>query len=155
MNMDYALCQALNYKPEGITRTLVFYDIMCQYWKRFFQRVNDSPYLNIPDGMEFQRAIGLFHVHGHQDSCLYRFAPNFIKGAGQVDGEILETLWAPLNKIASSTRSMTKAHRQEIIDVHMNDSNWKKLVGMGMRMSFVSFTNTPAHQTQLIHCVES
>lgn len=60
------------------------------------------------------------------------FAPNYIPGAGRVDGEILETLWAPLIKVASSTRAMSKAHRQEILDDHMNDSNWKKLVKMGM-----------------------
>ena len=47
-----------------------------------------------------------------------------------VDGEVLETLWAALNKIADSTRSQSTAHRRETLDDHMNDSNWKKLVGL-------------------------
>ncbi|KAI6027081.1 hypothetical protein EDC04DRAFT_2545258, partial [Pisolithus marmoratus] len=34
-------------------------------------------------------------------------------GAGHLDGEILETLWAPFNKITPTARSMTQAHRQE------------------------------------------
>ncbi|KAI6042083.1 hypothetical protein EDC04DRAFT_2601224 [Pisolithus marmoratus] len=55
---------------------------------------------------------------------------NFIKGAGHLDGEILETLWAPFNKISPTARSMTQAHRQEVYDDHMRGSNWKKLVGM-------------------------
>ncbi|KAN0105201.1 hypothetical protein V8E52_011274 [Russula decolorans] len=54
----------------------------------------------------------------------------FLKGAGHIDGEILETLWASFNKISPSARSMTLAHRQELYDDHMRDSNWKKLVGI-------------------------
>jgi hypothetical protein len=130
MNMDYALCEALKYNMGGIKDVLVFYDIMCQYWKNFHHRISSSPHLTIPPGLKFQRAIGLFHVHGHQDTCFARFAPNFIQGAGQVDGEILESLWAPLNLISGSTRSMSTAHRKEILDDHMNTSNWKKLIRM-------------------------
>ncbi|KAG1821442.1 hypothetical protein DFJ58DRAFT_849975 [Suillus subalutaceus] len=59
-----------------------------------------------------------------------RYSLNFIQGAGQVDGEILETLWAPFNKISPTARSMSQAHRQEVLDDHMCDSNWKKLVGI-------------------------
>ncbi|KAG2035936.1 hypothetical protein BDR03DRAFT_824155, partial [Suillus americanus] len=60
-----------------------------------------------------------------------RYSLNFILGAGQVDGEILETLWAPFNKISPTARSMGQAHRQEILDDHMRNSNWKKLVQIG------------------------
>ena len=52
-----------------------------------------------------------------------------------MDGEILETLWAPFNKISPSARSMTSAHHQELYDDHMRDSNWKKLVGLGGSLS--------------------
>ncbi|KAG6325966.1 hypothetical protein ID866_13123 [Astraeus odoratus] len=74
----------------------------------------------------------MFHVHGHQDECNSPYSPNFIVGAGQVDGEILETLWSSLNKISGSTCAMSFAHSQEILDDHMNDSNWKKIVKLGM-----------------------
>ena len=47
-----------------------------------------------------------------------------------VNGEVLETLWAALNKISDSARSQSTAHRRETLDDHMNDSNWKKLVGL-------------------------
>ena len=54
----------------------------------------------------------------------------FVLGAGQLDGEILETLWAEFNKISSSAGAMSGSHRREVYDDHMWDSNWKKLVGI-------------------------
>ncbi|KAG1730928.1 hypothetical protein EDD22DRAFT_788602, partial [Suillus occidentalis] len=41
-----------------------------------------------------------FHLSAHKLPCFVRFSLNFVNGAGQVDGEILETLWAPFNKIS-------------------------------------------------------
>jgi len=40
-------------------------------------------------------------------------------------------LWAPLNEISRSMREMLMLHCREVIDNHMNDSNWKKLVDLG------------------------
>ena len=95
------------------------------------ERVNDSTFLKLPDNLELRLGIGLFHIHGHQDTCLARYSPSFIEGGRQIDGETIETLWAPLNEISQSTRGMSTSHRQEVIDDHMNDSNWKKLIGVG------------------------
>ncbi|KAN0129865.1 hypothetical protein V8E53_012337 [Lactarius tabidus] len=114
INMDYSLCKALSYNMDDIPVALVMYDIMCQYGVHLKERL--------------QTGIGLFHIHGHQDSCLPRYSPSYIPGAKQVDGEIIETLWAPLNNISRSIRGMSLAHRQEVLDVHMNHSNWKKMV---------------------------
>ncbi|KAF8264641.1 hypothetical protein EI94DRAFT_1498604, partial [Lactarius quietus] len=75
----------------------VMYDIMCQYGVHLSDRVEKSPELSIANSLELRTGIGLFHIHGHQDSCLPRFSPSYITGAKQVDGEIIETLWAPLN----------------------------------------------------------
>ena len=70
-------------------------------------------------------------MHGHEDELFARYASTFIPGVGIVDGEIIETLWEPLNHIAPSTRKVTPEHCQEIINDHMNDSNWKKMLWMG------------------------
>ncbi|KIJ60697.1 hypothetical protein HYDPIDRAFT_98394, partial [Hydnomerulius pinastri MD-312] len=67
--------------------------------------------------------IGLFHIHGHQDICLSRYSPDLIPGISKVDGEVLETLWSQLNEICGSTHSMTAAHRREVLNDHMLDSN--------------------------------
>jgi len=130
MNMDYVLCQSLQ-RLGGIPLVIVLYDVMCQYWKNLKNRVDQSPYLHLDPDLVMHKGIGLFHVHGHKDECMPMFAPTYIPGAGNVDGEILETLWAPIEKVSGSTRAMTTSHRQETLDDHMNDSNWKTLVGMG------------------------
>ena len=98
--MDYSICQALSYNMENIEVDLVMYDIMCQYQVNFQQRVANSPELSIPSSLELWKGIRLLHIHEHQDSCLPCFSPSYIMGAKQVDGKIIETLWAPLNNIS-------------------------------------------------------
>jgi hypothetical protein len=129
--MDYSIFKALNFNMEGIEAALISYDVMCQWSVHMLDRVNGSDYLKLPDNLDLRLAIGLFHIHGHQDTCLARYSPSFIKGGRQIDGETIETLWAPLNEITRSTRGMSTSHRREVIDDHMNDSNWKKLIGLG------------------------
>ena len=76
-------------------------------------------------------AIGLFHVHGHQDTCFFRYATTFIPGAAVVAGKILESLWAVLNAVTPAMRTATLAHHAETMDDHMTDSNHKKCLAMG------------------------
>jgi len=130
MNMDYALCEALQHNMHGVTRALTFYDINCQYHKHFHQRVRNNPYLTVHAALKIVPGIGLWHVHGHQDSCYVRYASNFIEGAGRIDGEIMETLWSPLNLISPSARGMSSPHRKECLDYHMNDCNFMKMIRM-------------------------
>ncbi|PIL25832.1 hypothetical protein GSI_11585 [Ganoderma sinense ZZ0214-1] len=125
-NMDYVLNWILAWL-NGLTCILVLYDIMCQYFTHLRARFEQSPFLTMPVGLTIQRGIGQFHVHGHVAQCFARFSTNFISGAGMQDGEIIETLWNQTNAIADSTKGMSSAHRREVIDDHMNDSNWKKL----------------------------
>ncbi|KAH9020129.1 hypothetical protein EDB85DRAFT_1872687, partial [Lactarius pseudohatsudake] len=130
-NMDYSIFKALNFNMEGIEAALISYDVMCQWSVHMMERVNGSNYLKLLDNLELRLAIGLFHIHGHQDTCLARYLPSFIEGGRQIDSETIETLWAPLNEISRSTRGMSTSHRWEVIDDHMNDSNWKKLIDIG------------------------
>lgn len=130
--MDYAFVFAINYIPLLLT-ILMLYDIMCQFWVNFLRRIATVPdFLSLPASIQIKRGIGLFHIHGHVNECFPRYAPTFIPDAGMLDGEIVETLWNPLNHTASSARVMTWYHRQEYLDAHMGDSNWKKLVRIGV-----------------------
>ena len=61
----------------------------------------------MPKFKEFIAAVGKFHISAHVKECFALFSPNFIKGIGQVDSEILEMLWAALNLISKSARTMT------------------------------------------------
>jgi hypothetical protein len=130
MNMDYALCEASQHNMEGITRAVTFYDINCQYNKHFRVRVDRSRFLEMAPELNIIPGIGLWHVHGHQDSCYVRYASNFIDGIGRIDGEIMETLWARLNLISPAARGMSSPHRQECLDYQMNDSNFCKMIRM-------------------------
>ncbi|TFK79311.1 hypothetical protein K466DRAFT_606244 [Polyporus arcularius HHB13444] len=125
-NIDWILHWILAFL-NGLSIVLVCYDIMCQYFVHLRERFEKSPHLHMPAGLQFLRGIGQFHVHGHLTRCFPRFSLNFIKGAGVQDGEILETLWNKVKGIADSTRGMGLAHRHELIDDRMNDSNWTKL----------------------------
>ena len=133
MNMDWSLCEALaNTNVQGLQQVLHIYDINCQYYCQLQDHIRQNPLLQVPVGLQLIHGIGLFHVHGHKDECLYRWATSYIPNARVVDGEILETLWAVLNTISASTRTASLAHRSELLDDHMGDSNFKKLLNISM-----------------------
>jgi Kyakuja-Dileera-Zisupton transposase len=131
MNMDYSICQALSYETNPIGSALIIYDVACQWFLNFHRCVQDNPFLSLGPISDLIPAVGKFHLAAHVPSCFAKFSLNFVQGAGQLDGEILETLWSEFNKVSTSARSASKAHRSEIYDDHMRDSNWKKLVDMG------------------------
>jgi hypothetical protein len=126
-NVDFAFLNALkhtNVAPEQ--GTLLIYDIACQYFVHLRDRIG----MHLPDGLQVDAAIGLFHVHAHKDECFFRYATSFIPGAGVVAGEILESLWSSLNSISPTARTATLAHRAEMLDDHACDSNHKKILGI-------------------------
>lgn len=130
-SVDYSKSKAFETtNVKKIRKILDIYDVMCQYFKKLGLRFDRSEFLTMPDFI-IDKAIGQFHVHGHKDVCYFRFSTAFIPGAGEVDGEGCERLWAVLNKISWSARTTTLAHRAEILDDHTNDSNWKKLTNIG------------------------
>lgn len=129
--MDYAFRQAMGRSLPRVKSFLLLYDIMCQWYVNFRRRCYESPRLDaVPPDVRIQRGIGLFHVHGHKAECFARYSPSLISGAGMVDGEIIETLWSSLNDVAGSTRSSSTFTRQELLDAHMDYSNWKKTTRM-------------------------
>jgi hypothetical protein len=106
---------------------LIIYDICCQWYKHFRERISESEWLEMWENIVITPAVGKWHLAAHVRECFSRFSLNFIEGSAQVDGEILETLWSGLDLVAGITQAMSVAHRQEVLDDYMNDSNWKKL----------------------------
>ena len=86
----------------------------CQWHKNFSTRIKRCPALSWPEEIEIVPAIGKFHLSAHKPYCFPRFSLMYLKGAGHMDGEILETLWASFNKISPFARSMSLAHCQEL-----------------------------------------
>jgi hypothetical protein len=132
VNMDYAISEVFRQLPDEIKEFLLIYDISCQWVIHWIARFMAGKHLLYREDLELTAAVGKFHLGAHILECFWEFSLNFMEGAGQVDGEILETLWASLDKVVGSTRSMSRAHRQEVLDDYMKDSNWKKLIGAGM-----------------------
>jgi hypothetical protein len=127
--MDYVLNRALQQSP--LTKQVILsYDINCQYSIHLLDCLKKGhPYLNQPLA-NILFAIGSFHLGAHVTDCFHQYSLHFMQGAGTIDGEILETLWVSQNKLASSTQAMSQAHRSEVLDDIMGDSDWKKVFGL-------------------------
>src|ERR1700677_4767300 len=97
MNIDYVICQALNYQTQGLRGAINLYNVSCRWILNFRDRVAAGEYLNFPDFEQFVAAVGKFHISAPIKKCFVLVSPNFIKGIGQIDGGILKTLWAALN----------------------------------------------------------
>ena len=129
-NMDYSICQALKRFPQH-TLALVIYDICCQWCIHFHDCVSESEFLEVWESLEITPAVGKWHLAAHVAACFHKFSLNFIEGAAQVEGEIMEILWSGLDEVAGLTQGMSLAHHQEVLDDYMNDSNWRKILRIG------------------------
>lgn len=110
---------------------LMHYDIGCEFCRKFWQRAEANTHLTYNQKLKIYFAIGEFHVHGHKEECYVRYSSLYKRLAGINSGEILESLWSGMNLVFPATRSMTAAHRGEVIDDHMNHSNKQKLEKIG------------------------
>jgi hypothetical protein len=52
MNIDYCVSEAMKFNMDGIRRSILLYDIMCQYWKNLTKRFDGNPYLTFLEGVE-------------------------------------------------------------------------------------------------------
>lgn len=124
--MDYSACNALSFGTAGLKEAAVLYDVACQYSINFKQRIQNSSFLHMPIFDKLLFGVGKFHLGAHVDKCFFKFSLNFIRGMGQVDGEVVETLWSRFKRLAQTWSAMGYASRQENTDSHMLDSNAKK-----------------------------
>ncbi|EFI26753.1 hypothetical protein CC1G_15677 [Coprinopsis cinerea okayama7 len=135
MNMDYGLCGAIISTGASKAKRLnLLYDIACQYHLHLAKRLKEGRYLTHWDSLELVFGIGKFHVFGHQERCFARHSPLFIEGSGWTAGEILESLWSVLNEAAKPTQTMTLAHRTEVLDALIADSNFKKMINLVLQL---------------------
>jgi hypothetical protein len=125
--MDYSIYQALKRFPRHV-QALIIYDICCQWCINFRQCVSESEFLKLFDSLEITGAIGKWHLAAHIPECFPKFSLNFVEGAGEVDGKILETLWSDMDEVSGMAQAMSISHHQEVVNEHMNDSNWRKII---------------------------
>ncbi|KAG1890021.1 hypothetical protein F4604DRAFT_1673521 [Suillus subluteus] len=142
MNMDYALCEGLKHNADGIQCALTFYDVNCQYHKYLKDCIADNPFLDIQPELEIIPGIGLWHVHGHQDSCydyegkaLCRKFRQAVKGVAdsKMAFEKLDQTananqvreWEEQEKLAQQRRTIDPK-AMDIYEVRMQKGVWEK-----------------------------
>lgn len=91
MNIDYAICQTLQQMAFSEC-VLAIYDIACQWSVHFDEWVEASEMLIKPLSQNLIPTIRKFHLGANIPECFPMFTLNFVKGTGQIDGKILETL---------------------------------------------------------------
>ena len=131
VNMDYILLGALS--GSTVNRLCIVYDIVCQWHKKFADRM-----LMFPEDMRFdlankriEFAVPKGHLNGHGDACKANFSLNFLPGSGRTDGEGVERDWATMNALVASTQEMMPGNRHETIEDHWNYWNWQKVLRLG------------------------
>ena len=130
--MDFFFYSGL--KDTLIKCVVVSYDIACQWYKKFYSRMAEAfPSLwciNTLD-VDIRFLVPKFHLPAHIEKCQQSFSFNYAKFVGRTDGEAPERGWSDLNGLAYSTREMGPGARQDTIEDHLGDWNWKKIIDMG------------------------
>ncbi|RPD52385.1 hypothetical protein L226DRAFT_474292, partial [Lentinus tigrinus ALCF2SS1-7] len=119
-----------------ILASLLFsYDIVCQWCKNFFKRMDD----NFPPAMRIDRAkvqdirfaIPKKHYRVHGGEPHSRWSLNYLKHVGRTYGEWIEAHWSHMNPLALSTREMGQGMRHETYNDHWGAWNWQKTISFG------------------------
>ena len=134
VNFDFALVQVLLQQLRaGVQRVVISYDIACKYSIHFMKRIIHSSWpLVTPDEwrrlqrMEIVWLVPKFHLAAHIEGCTDRFSFNWTKDVGRTCGESVESNWASLNGLATSSREM---------GLVTAETRWRMLgvIGIGVR----------------------
>jgi hypothetical protein len=81
--------------------------------------------------LEITSAIGKWHLATHIAEFFLKFTLNFVEGAGQVEGEILEIMWYGMDEMAGLALTMSIVH---LVDDYMNDRNWGEIIQIGRKL---------------------
>ncbi|KAJ7059879.1 hypothetical protein C8F01DRAFT_1253971 [Mycena amicta] len=131
-NMDYIFLHAI--ADARVKRTLLSYDIACQWKLRLRERVqNFADNAGIPDLAKFRIQFGLpvWHAAAHKVSCQASMSLSHAAGVGRTDGEGIERTWATLNPISFATKEMGEGNRLDSIEDKVDHIGFEKNVGQG------------------------
>ncbi|KAK0476564.1 hypothetical protein EDD18DRAFT_1115246 [Armillaria luteobubalina] len=111
---------------------VIAYDIGCQWGKNLWKRINVyGPDLTPPQKQkDIVILVPKFHLPVHIVECQEEFSFAFELFVGETDGEATEWTWAISNPVASSMREMGPGSRQDTLDDHWSDHNWRKNAGL-------------------------
>ena len=136
--MDYFFYSSL--KNTSTKSIVASYDIACQWSRNFYTRMQAAFPASWPincSAVDLRFLVPKFHLPAHTEKCHRDFSFNYATHVGRTDGEAPERGWANINGLAYSTREMGPGSRQDTIEDHLGDWNWKKTIAMGMA-TFIS-----------------
>ncbi|KAF7319066.1 CxC2 domain-containing protein [Mycena chlorophos] len=130
-NMDFIFASMLRHVHQML-RKVVSYDIVCQWYKKIFERLKQlPPFLKAVLLREFTRfVVPKLHILGHTAACKNKFDLNLIPGSGQTDAEAIERAWAAAGGLSGSTRMMGPGARSDMLDAYWSYWNWTKILGL-------------------------
>ncbi|KAF8054677.1 hypothetical protein FPV67DRAFT_1568861 [Lyophyllum atratum] len=135
VNMDYLFFSSL--EDTDLTELVVSYDIVCQWSIHIRERMSKYPsrlHVDLDGRRHVIFLIPKFHLPAHIMACQTVFSFNFNAGIGRTDGEAPERGWSHINPVATSTKEMGPGARQDTLDDHFGDWNWKKTTLMGVSL---------------------
>lgn len=118
MNFDFPLAYLVSEALSGgRTRIVISYDVTCKYSVHFGRRFlhEDFPLIaeehrKMFEGVKFIFVVPKFHIGAHVDACTDKHSLNYIWLVGQTCGEIVESNWSSLDRIATSLWEMGWGH---------------------------------------------
>ncbi|KAF8326255.1 hypothetical protein F5887DRAFT_900090 [Amanita rubescens] len=131
-NMDYLFYSGL--KNATIKSMVVSYDIACQWSIKFHTRMKTCFPAEWPinsSDVHLRFLVPKFHLPAHIHKCHQDFSFNYTPNVGRTEGEAPERGWSKINALSYSTKEMGPGSRQDTIEDHFNDMNWKKVIGIG------------------------
>ena len=127
----------MHHHENVLKKVIVSYDIACQWNRKLFDRMQVFPKdYHLDPSVECKFLVPKFHLPAHRPSCHSSYSFNLTPHVGRTDGESLERGWSNTNSLGSSTKEMGPGSRQDTLDDHFGNMNWKKICGLGNRFRF-------------------
>ncbi|KAI0027335.1 hypothetical protein K488DRAFT_61904 [Vararia minispora EC-137] len=152
-NSDYALLHALSARlPRDLTRRsdeppeiltaiaeaiesfeiVATYDMACITTVHLAHRFQEN-YPEFAALIEKIRwGIPVVHIINHKERCQYQYSTSYQASFARHHGETAEQAWAEMNQIGPIIRQMNSGCRQDTLNNHYGNWNWKKTIKIGM-----------------------
>lgn len=113
------------------TNDVTTYDNSCNYSVHVVSRFEQYFADVAPLVAKIRWGIPAVHIGNHKEDCNYVYNTAYMDGAAHFHGETAEQYWPHINKVGSHVQHMRNGHRQDTLNDHHGDWNWKKTQGLG------------------------
>jgi hypothetical protein len=116
------------------------YDITCQYYKNFWNRMRLLPeYLHLQIAeVDMLFFVPNFHLPPHKEPCHGPFSLHFARGVRMSNGEGIEQNWENSNGAANQTKQMGISSCQDTLDHILGVHNYRKSLALAQQNDFQS-----------------